>query len=47
MQIQMIYLERKFTQNIKIFLQLYMIKADLLTYHQDLVRGDCYYTILS
>ena len=30
------------TENIKIFLQLYMIKADLLTCHQDLVRVGCY-----
>ena len=34
--------ERKFTKNIKIFLQLYMIKTDLLTCHQDLDRGGCY-----
>ena len=38
--------ERKFTKNIKIFLQLYM-KADLLTCYQDLVRGVCYYIILT
>ena len=34
--------EIKFTKNIKIFLQLYMIKTDLLTCHQDFVRGGCY-----
>ena len=34
------------TENIKIFLQLYMIKTDLLTCHRDLVMGGCYYTFL-
>ena len=34
--------ERNITENIKIFLQLYMIMTDLLTCHQDLVRGGCY-----
>ena len=37
-----LYSEINFTENIKIFLQLYMIKTDLLTCHQDLVRGGCY-----
>ena len=31
----------------KIFLQLYMIKTDLLTCHQDLVRGGCIYNLLT
>ena len=34
-----------FTKNIKIFLQLYMIKTDLLTCSQDLVRGGSYLRI--
>ena len=34
-------------ENIKIFLQLYMIVTDLLTCDQDLVRGGCYYTLLT
>ena len=41
------YSERNITENIKIFLQLYMIKTDLLTCHLDLVRGGCYYTLLT
>ena len=41
------YLGRKFTKNIKIFLQLYKIKTDLLTCHRDLVRRACYYIILT
>ena len=35
-QIQKFYSERQFTKNIKIFLQLYVSKSDLLTCHQDL-----------
>ena len=37
-----LYSERNITENIKIFLQLYMIMTDLLTCHQDLIRGGCY-----
>ena len=36
-KVKRFHLERKCTENIKIFLQLYMIKTDLLTCHQDLV----------
>ena len=35
-KVKRFYSERKFTQ-----IQLYMIKTDLLTCHQDLVRGGC------
>ena len=38
------YSERNITENIKIFLC--MIMTDLLTSHQDLVRGGSYYIIL-
>ena len=37
-----LYLEINITEDIKIFLQLYMIMNDLLTCHQDLVRVGCY-----
>ena len=39
------YSEKNITKNIKIFLQECMIKTDLLTCHQDLVRGGCYYIL--
>ena len=39
------YLGRKFTKNMKIFIQQYMIKTILLTCHQDLVKGGCYFTL--
>ena len=37
-----LYLDMNITENIKIFLQLYVIMNDLLTCHQDLVSGGCY-----
>ena len=40
------YSERNITDNIKIFLQLYMIMTNLLTCYQDLVSGGSYYTPL-
>ena len=39
---QKFYPEIIFTKNIKIFLQLYIIKTNLLTCRQDLVRGGCH-----
>ena len=43
-----LYSERNITENIKTFLQLYMITIDLLTCYQDLVRGGCNnYTLLT
>ena len=42
-----LFWERSITESINIFLQLYMIMSDLLTCHQDLVRGGCYFTILT
>ena len=41
------YSESNITENIKIFLQLYMIKSDVLTCNQDLVGGGCYYILLT
>ena len=35
------------TKNIKIFLQPFMIKTDLLTTHHDLIRSGCYYNLLT
>ena len=42
-----LYLEMNITENIKIFLQLYMIMMDLLTCRQDLAMGGCYLIILT